>query len=77
MVSDWYDASGCHWVRVDDNGIGMDEHKIKNYLLRVGRSYYRSAEFEAEKLEYGGGAGQEFTPISRFGIGLPSTERNA
>lgn len=47
-----------------DDGIGMDEYIVKNYLAVVGRSYYRSEEFERE--------GLEMDPISRFGIGILS-----
>ena len=47
-----------------DDGSGMDEYIVKNYLSMVGRSYYRSTDFERE--------GLSFDPISRFGIGLLS-----
>ena len=29
------------WLIISDNGIGMDEHMISNYLLTVGQSYYK------------------------------------
>lgn len=47
-----------------DDGIGMDEYIIRNYLAVVGKSYYQSPEFEREKLE--------MDPISRFGVGILS-----
>lgn len=72
VVSHWYDHENYQWVRVDDNGMGMGEDKIINYLLKVGKSYYTSAEFEAEKLSYKKHRAEDFTPISRFGIGLLS-----
>jgi len=53
-----------HEITVSDNGLGMDLDKIERYLARVGSSFYRSPEF----LE----TGADFTPISRFGIGLLS-----
>jgi hypothetical protein len=70
VVSEWYDNEQYHWVRFDDFGMGMTEEIIRNFLLRVGRSYYTSAEFKAEQLQYQ--TQQSFTPISRFGIGLLS-----
>lgn len=51
-------------VQVSDNGIGMDEYIIKNYLAVAGRSYYKSSDFRKE--------GVEMDPISRFGIGILS-----
>lgn len=47
-----------------DDGIGMDEYTIRNYLAVAGKSYYRSADFEREELK--------MDPISRFGIGFLS-----
>src|SRR5205085_1602327 len=49
---------------VEDNGVGMDEHIVKNYFMQVGRSYYRSAEFRARQLD--------IDPVSEFGIGILS-----
>lgn len=45
-----------------DNGIGMDEKTILNFLAVIGRSYYRSHEFQQLNLT--------MDPISEFGIGL-------
>jgi len=47
-----------------DDGIGMDEYIIENYLAIAGKSYYRSLDFEK--------MGLEMDPISRFGIGILS-----
>lgn len=47
-----------------DDGIGMDEHVVRNYLAVAGRSYYQSEDFERENLV--------MDPISRFGVGLLS-----
>ncbi|MBI2906979.1 MAG: ATP-binding protein [Chloroflexi bacterium] len=47
-----------------DDGIGMDEYVVRNYLAVAGQSYYCSADFERERLK--------MDPISRFGIGLLS-----
>lgn len=53
----------CH-----DNGVGMDEHIIENYLLRIGNSFYKSDEFQRERKQMT----NEFTPVSQFGIGIIS-----
>jgi hypothetical protein len=71
-VSEWVDRDGYQWVRFDDEGVGMDERIIREHLLKVGSSYYTSAQFRAELLRAAGSAGQAFVPISRFGIGLLS-----
>ena len=47
-----------------DNGIGMDEYIIRNYLAMAGRSYYQSDDFKKFSLQ--------LDPIARFGIGLLS-----
>ena len=51
-------------VTCRDEGIGMDEHIVRNYFTVAGVSYYRSPEFERQ--------GLGFEPISRFGIGILS-----
>lgn len=47
-----------------DDGIGMDEYIIQNYLSVAGKSYYRSSDFER--------LGLKMDPISKFGIGILS-----
>lgn len=47
-----------------DDGIGMDEYILRNYLAVAGKSYYRSSDFER--------VGLKMDPISRFGIGILS-----
>lgn len=47
-----------------DNGIGMDEYIVSNYLAKVGKSYYGSKDFKI--------VGLKMDPISRFGIGILS-----
>jgi hypothetical protein len=54
----------CFIVEITDNGIGMDEYIIRNYLAVAGKSYYRSGDFQKE--------GLKMDPISRFGIGILS-----
>ncbi|MFF5083054.1 hypothetical protein ACFY36_38930 [Actinoplanes sp. NPDC000266] len=70
-VSCWEDDSGYLWLRVDDDGIGMDEAALRGYFLRVGRSFYRSTEFQAA-MTRSGRADSPFGVISRFGIGVLS-----
>lgn len=53
----------CH-----DNGVGMDEYIIENYLLRIGNSYYKSDDFRQERMCMN----TDFVPISQFGIGIIS-----
>lgn len=50
---------------VDDNGIGMNEYIIKNFLLKAGTSYYSSNETEEDLKDY--------FPYSKFGIGFLSS----
>nr|VFK38742.1 MAG: Histidine kinase-, DNA gyrase B-, and HSP90-like ATPase [Candidatus Kentron sp. SD]VFK43410.1 MAG: Histidine kinase-, DNA gyrase B-, and HSP90-like ATPase [Candidatus Kentron sp. SD] len=74
QVSEWIDSEGYQWVRIEDFGMGMSEEIINDFLLKVGRSYYNSARFEADVIRYARKtkAGHQFKPISRFGIGLLS-----
>jgi hypothetical protein len=77
-ISEWRDQEGYQWVRFDDFGMGMDEEIVRNYLLKVGSSYYNTARFKADLLRAQQWmverqeAAPDFTPISRFGIGLLS-----
>ena len=69
-VSSKSDESGRHWITVQDNGIGMDEYVISEYFLKLGNSYYETAEFRhmLDKMS----PAKAFVPIARFGIGLAS-----
>lgn len=51
-------------IAFKDNGIGMDEYIIKNYLSIAGKSYYSSEDFKR--------LGLNMDPISKFGIGILS-----
>lgn len=51
-----------NWI---DDGIGMNEYVIRNYLATAGNSYYNSADFDREDLK--------IDPISKFGIGILSS----
>lgn len=65
------DADGHEILSVTDNGAGMDSVIIQNFLTKVGRSYYRSPEFEQERASFRS-AGVEFDPCAQFGIGFMS-----
>ena len=54
------DAEVVWW----DNGIGMDEYVVRNYLAVAGKSYYTSDDFKR--------LGLNMDPISRFGVGILS-----
>jgi len=58
-----------HFLRITDNGIGMDDHVLNEYFFKVGNSYYSSGDFEDFKVR---NQLVGFDPISRFGIGLIS-----
>lgn len=51
-------------ISIKDNGTGMSKDIIRNYFLTIGKSYYRSDEYE--KLGY------KFNPTGTFGIGFLS-----
>jgi hypothetical protein len=65
------DADGYEVLECRDNGVGMDEEVIVKYFANVGKSFYRSPEFEAELARLGT-RGLRFDPCSRFGIGFMS-----
>ncbi|HWW76955.1 MAG TPA: hypothetical protein VNZ44_16260, partial [Pyrinomonadaceae bacterium] len=44
-VSTWLDEDSYQWVRIDDHGMGMNEEIIRKFFLKVGESYYSSAQF--------------------------------
>ena len=71
-ITGWVDQEGQYWFRIEDNGMGMSEDIILNYFLKVGSSYYNSEDFRFIKNKYRCDEGGEFTPISKFGIGLLS-----
>ena len=52
-------------LEISDNGIGMTQDVIERNFLRVGASYYQEPRFQKEH--------PDFSPISRFGIGVLST----
>ena len=69
-IRSWIDMDGYHWFRIEDNGTGMTKEIIENYFLKIGKSYYTSDTFQKDKIR--SGADPDYTPISRFGIGILS-----
>lgn len=79
--SDWYngkielrhyiDTNGYEVLECRDNGIGMDEAIVEKFLAKAGRSYYRSPEFENERISFRS-AQVDFDPVAQFGIGFLS-----
>lgn len=67
----YIDDKGQQVVECKDNGCGMDEEIVKKYLGKVGRSYYRSPEFERQRKQLKE-KGVDFDPCSQFGIGFMS-----
>lgn len=72
QVSFFKDSEGYHWLRIDDEGMGMNQEIIKSHLLSKGNSYYNSDLFKLEKIKIRETEEEDFVPISRFGIGLLS-----
>jgi hypothetical protein len=58
-------------IRCTDNGVGMDRSIIARFLTKAGRSYYRSPEFEQERVSFRE-HGVDFDPCAQFGIGFMS-----
>jgi len=68
IVVSLFTDNDVDYLRVTDNGIGMNQHIIDNYYTNIGSSYYSSREFG----ELISSIKTSFTPISRFGIGILS-----
>ncbi|MCH5279515.1 MAG: ATP-binding protein [Christensenellaceae bacterium] len=59
---------GGKYLFCRDEGTGMTKEVIMNYLLKVGNSYYKSADFRRANM----GWQNSVAPVSEFGIGLLS-----
>lgn len=59
---------GGDYLYCKDQGTGMTMSIVKNYLLRVGNSYYKSAEFRQKNASWS----NSVAPVSEFGIGMLS-----
>lgn len=64
----YYTVNGEDILEITDNGIGMDQHIIDSYYSKIGSSFYKSPEFYDLKSQ----SKANFTPTSRFGIGILS-----
>src|SRR5690606_39027056 len=64
----YYLEGGDTILEVADNGTGMDQYIIDTYYSKVGSSFYKSTDFYNLKSE----SNTDFTPTSRFGIGILS-----
>lgn len=64
----FYSEGNDEILEVIDNGTGMDQYIIDNYYSKVGSSFYKSTDFYNLKSE----SNADFTPTSRFGIGILS-----
>ena len=58
----------CDILEIIDNGTGMDQYIVDTYYSKVGSSFYKSPDFFDLKSQ----SNAEFTPTSRFGIGILS-----
>ncbi len=56
------------YLYCSDNGVGMTDYVIENYLLKIGNSYYKSSDFYREQATWN----TSFVPTSQFGIGILS-----
>ncbi|SFC97202.1 HD domain-containing protein [Clostridium uliginosum] len=63
---EFYNQNGDDYLKVKDNGVGMNQHIIDKYYTNIGCSYYKSREF----YEIMADIKSSFKPISRFGIGI-------
>lgn len=64
----YYTENSDTILEIEDNGTGMDQYIIDNYYSKVGSSFYKSTDFYNLKSE----SNANFTPTSRFGIGILS-----
>lgn len=64
----YYSENNEEYLEVTDNGTGMDQYIIDNYYSKIGSSFYKSTDFLNLKAE----SNADFTPTSRFGIGILS-----
>lgn len=62
------DEKGEQYLYCLDNGIGMSETVIENYLLNIGSSYYQSEDYFRSTSTWS----ETFVPTSQFGIGILS-----
>ena len=44
----WGEEGGHQFIRISDNGVGMTEKVIADYFTQIGKSFYRSPDFQGE-----------------------------
>ncbi|KAB0671423.1 hypothetical protein F6V30_02255 [Oryzomonas sagensis] len=71
MVWDYSEDPVSPRVIFQDNGIGMSQQHVENFFLRVGKSFYRSPEFLAERQRLAS-HNVHLDACSQFGIGFLS-----
>ena len=70
MIEFGLESDGSNaFLYCSDNGVGMTEGIIENYLLKIGNSYYKSSDFYREQAIWS----TDFVPTSQFGIGILSS----
>lgn len=65
------DSEGRPVLAIEDNGVGMNRYVLENCFMKIGKSYYRSNEFEKERGQFKK-LGVDFEPSAQFGIGVMS-----
>jgi len=71
VVWDKSDDTSNPCIVFQDNGTGMSLKIVEDYFMRIGRSYYRSIDFESERQRLNL-SGVELDVCSHFGIGILS-----
>ena len=71
VVWDHTDDADDPRIVFQDNGVGMSRKVVEEYFMRVGKSYYRSPEFLAERNRLSA-EGVQLDACSCFGIGIVS-----
>lgn len=60
-----------HYIEIEDNGTGMTLETVQRYFTQIGRSYYKSGEYQRERALFKA-FGLPASEISQFGIGILS-----
>lgn len=63
--------TGREFIRVRDNDCGMTRDTLEHFFAQLGKSYYRSPDYEREQQLFRQ-HGHVISPISQFGIGFLS-----
>lgn len=65
------DKDGYEIIQCKDNGAGMDSDIVTRFFTKAGRSFYRSPEFERERVSFRK-KNVDYDPCFQFGIGFMS-----